>query len=176
MREIGERSAALERPLLLVDVDGVLAPFGHGASEEERAAEGTLDVDGLGIRIVRDLRGWISRLEDAFECVWATAWEHKAPLVFGRVFRFGSGWPVIPFSGPNGGGPTWKLVHVAGWCEENAAGRRVAWIDDDLSWDAREWARRRDETLLVRTDPARGMTAADVDRLLAWAAMPQAEA
>jgi hypothetical protein len=51
--------------------------------------------------------------------------------------------------------------------------RPIAWVDDDLGSDAREWAERRSEsvapTLLVPTDPSDGLTDDEVEELLSWA-------
>ncbi len=45
------------------------------------------------LRIVGDVGGKVAHLMDAFECVWATSWEYRAP----KVFTFGAAWPVIGF-------------------------------------------------------------------------------
>ncbi len=58
---------------------------------------------------------------------------------------------------------------MAARCERNANGRRVAWADDEFWWDAEAGARERGKTLLVRTEPAMGLTPEDLDRLVAWA-------
>jgi hypothetical protein len=49
--------------------------------------------------------------------------------------------------------------------------RPVAWVDDALVPEAYAWAARRTApTLLVGTDPSRGLDHAHVERLLHWRA------
>jgi hypothetical protein len=64
------------------------------------------------------------------------------------------------------GNAHWKLAAVA----DHAGERPAAWVDDAFSDDCHAWAARRGApTLLLGTQPAVGLTAADVERLLAWA-------
>lgn len=76
---------------------------------------------------------------------------------------------MIHFTMGNALEPTWKLRQVRAWCEEHAAGRRVAWLDDDLGEDAEEWAAGRLGTLLVRTEEAEGLTEEQTALLPSWA-------
>ncbi len=64
----------------------------------------------------------------------------------------------------------WKLDEIDAY----AADRPVAWIDDALDEHCEHWASERAArgiaTLLVRTEPHRGMLAEHLDELLAFAA------
>ena len=61
----------------------------------------------------------------------------------------------------------WKLGAIDRHVEPS---RPLAWIDDAHDDGCRAWAGTRSApTLLVTTDPAVGLTEAEVDRLLAWA-------
>ena len=63
--------------------------FPDVAEVRERHAEAT----GVVRRPV-GMAGRFSRLEEVFECVWATTWGEDAQIL-GRFFKFGSTWPSI---------------------------------------------------------------------------------
>ena len=154
------------RPILLVDFDGVINVVGPGAPNRKFEAE--FRREGHKIRVPVGMAQRFARLEAAFECVWGTTWEDDAPIL-GRRIGFGAGWPVISFYASGARRGTWKLSDVRRWCEANAAGRPVAWIDDDLWPDAYDWAIARGQTLILRTLPEEGLTDAQTEELLAWA-------
>jgi hypothetical protein len=61
----------------------------------------------------------------------------------------------------------WKL----GAIDEYAAGRPLAWIDDSMDEECREWARSRGApTLLIETESPVGLTDEHVEQLLGWEA------
>src|SRR5215210_2651078 len=79
-----------QKPLLLLDVDGVLSPVEGTAFEMRRLnPEGFERVD-LPADFVEDFI-WLSRanaarlrrLADAFEVVWATGWGQRANAIIG---------------------------------------------------------------------------------------------
>lgn len=154
------------RPLLFVDVDGVISLFGfeaNGALPGVPAwVDGALHV--LSRRAGREL----VRLSEAFDLVWATGWEEKANEYLPRLLELP--WrelPVVRFDGaPRPGGAHWKLNAI----ERFAGGRPLAWIDDNLDRTCWAWARERSApTLLVATEPAIGLTPDHTRELLAWA-------
>lgn len=166
-----------DKPLLLVDIDGVLNCFGNlGASlvsfEQEFQAAAPGSERQFTIRVPMGTLEHLQRLESVFEPVWCSTWEGAAHAEIGARIGINE-WPHIAFDNvrqPEGQGPfTWKLETVI-----KAAGERpLAWIDDELYTDAREWALGRNQstpTLLVPTRPEYGLEAAQVDILLAWAA------
>jgi hypothetical protein len=151
-----------------VDHDGVLNVPSLGRPDE--AFERVFDAGGFRHRVPAGTSGRIARLEAAFEPVWATTWEEMAPLLLAPHLGFGRGWPVVRFDVGSLKAITWKLAAVKRWCEANAEGRRLGWIDDDLGPDAEAWAAARGGTLLVRTYETDGLTDAEVEQLLDWAA------
>lgn len=154
------------KPVLFVDVDGVISLYGFDAGSE---LPGPFHwVDGIAHCIPSDSGPRLNRLADSYDLVWATGWEEKAneylPSILGLDFG------PLPFLSFNGravfGSSHWKLDAI----DSYAADRPVAWIDDHLDEACVAWARERFEpTLLVKTLPPTGITDAHVDELLAWA-------
>lgn len=147
------------RPLLILDVDGVLSPTGRSVPPGfERVAPDTYDVV-----ISRQHGQWLLSLTSLFEPVWGITWGDAANDVFGSVLRLPP-WPVIPLQDlPRGG--TRKLTAVSAFVGDRAA----AWVYDELYDDARAWADSRPApTLLVATRGSVGLTQDDVERLRAF--------
>jgi hypothetical protein len=174
-----ERSPTSMRPLLLVDVDGVLnalvgSPFG---TRKQEIANAVFEVEFIAqdfpIRVPAGTRERIATLEDLFDCFWATSWEHRATSELAPGFGFGKDWPVIRFEDDFPPVGTWKLPAVRRFAElpENAT-RPLAWIDDDLQPDTLDWAARRTRagtpTLMVRPDGDVGFTSRHFGRLLTF--------
>ena len=155
-----------EKPILAVDVDGVISLFGFEEPPERAPCEFQL-IDGMAHCIAIEVGDRLRRLAPSYELVWATGWEDRANEYLLHLLGLDR-LPVIRFGGEaKFGSAHWKLNPI----ERYAAGRRLAWIDDSLDDECRAWARRRAEpTLLVPTDPARGLEEAQVDVLVEWAA------
>lgn len=158
------------KPLLLVDVDGVLNCFGAIWSPEYEAEhfEPVRVANGrFEIRLPKGTANRLRRLADHFDMTWATAWEDGAHPFFGEWLGLGNAWPVVKFtSGWIGEQRTWKLGDVIRYVED----RPAAWIDDDLQIDAYQWAMdRAAPTLLIRTNPCHGLSDEHVERLLTFA-------
>jgi hypothetical protein len=159
------RGPWLERPILFVDVDGVISLFGFGSTEPP---PGPLHwVDGV-IHCVGEQTGpRLRRLADRYELVWATGWEEKANEYLPRLLGLTAELPVLTFDGRAVfGSAHWKLAAI----DEYAGDRPAAWIDDSLDEQCERWALERPApTLLVRTEPATGIDEDHVERLLRWA-------
>ena len=153
-------------PLLLVDVDGVISLFGFDPSSPPPGQ--FLLVDGIPHLISAAAGDHLRALADAFELAWCTGWEEKADEHLRHALQLSESSPHLTFDGAgNRSQPHWKLHAI-----ERYAGptRPLAWIDDAHDEACRDWATARGvPTLLVTTDPAVGLTAAHVERLLDWA-------
>ena len=155
------------RPLLLVDVDGVISLFGFGWSDPPPGRPTT--VDGTPHWISETAGPLLRRLAAHFEPVWCTGWEDRAPEHLPRLLALeGLPYPHLVFGpGPFAPDRHWKLAAI-----ELHAGpdRPVAWVDDAFDATCHAWAAARPgPTLLVQTDPAVGLTEAHAAELTAWA-------
>jgi hypothetical protein len=155
------------KPVLFVDVDGVISLFGF-APDLGDLPGAFHTVDGIAHCISPGTGERLIRLSERFELVWATGWEERAnehlPWLLKLPFR---DLPTLTFGDAAVfGSAHWKLAAI----EDYARGRPAAWIDDSLDAECQAWAAAREEpTLLVRTESAVGMSDEHVEQLLRWA-------
>jgi Swiss Army Knife RNA repair-like protein len=156
------------RPVLFIDVDGVISLFGF--APEARPAGRFEIVDGIAHYLSATAGGHLRRLAELFEPVWCTGWEEKANEYLPHALGLGEPYPFLSFERDVGRTHAhWKLDAI----EAYAGARPLAWIDDAHDDDCHAWATARADrapTLLVTTTPAIGMTDADVAGLMGWAA------
>ncbi len=158
------RPADNGRPVLAVDIDGVVSLFGFEEAPSHVEVEFHL-VDGkmhcLSTTAARLLRA----LADRYEVVWVTGWEQGAQRMAQLLLL--PEWPYLTFDGAaRFGSADWKLAPL----ERYAQGRALAWLDDSFDEACYEWAqRRREPTLLVDTDPETGLLDVHADALSGWA-------
>jgi hypothetical protein len=156
-----------DRPILFVDIDGVISLFGFAPDAEQMP--GPLHwIDGIAHCIPPDVGERLGRLAERFELVCATGWEERAnehlPRLLELPFRE---LPYVDFDGRAVfGSAHWKVDAI----DEYAGGRAAAWIDDNVDDACAAWAEERSApTLVVRTDPAVGLTDEHVEEPLSWA-------
>jgi hypothetical protein len=149
------------KPLLLLDVDGVLNPF-----PETPDGYGEYDLftaDDEPVRLSPRHGKWLRELASPFEIVWASAWGETANELICPIFGL-SAFPVIAFP-PVPFEPREKVPAVATFTADRAA----AWVDDIITDEARAWAARRDPpTLLIEVCSVTGLTRDAVERLFMW--------
>jgi HAD domain in Swiss Army Knife RNA repair proteins len=156
MRDLRE---GFDKPLLFVDIDGVLSLFGFPPAA--RPAGNWLDVDGVPHLISAAASGHLLALAPMFDLVWCSGWEEKADEHLVRVLNLPVRPPFLTFPVPTGTAH-WKLAAV----ERHAGARPMAWIDDGFDDSCHAWAGARTApTLLVATDPAVGLGDAEALRL-----------
>ncbi|WP_245563583.1 HAD domain-containing protein [Longispora albida] len=168
------------RPVILVDVDGVLNPAvrsGAPGMAEAGFIEHTLRLTGPD-GTTREGGVWINPLHGQWLCelagtgaelVWATSWnhaaaEHLAPLL---------GLPDMPVvEVPADCAPRFGWSGKIGPIRDLIGDRPAAWLDDSYGGREFGWAAERDgtiaPTLLVRVDPHQGLTRADIDTVHDW--------
>jgi HAD domain in Swiss Army Knife RNA repair proteins len=161
------------KPLLFVDIDGVLSLFGF--QSDRRPPGSWLNVEGIVHLISGSASRHLHQLAAPFDLVWCSGWEEKANEHLLAALVLPDALPFLTFPVREGTAATrhWKLDAI----EAHAGDRPLAWIDDAHDDSCRAWADRRDApTLLVATEPATGLTDAHVERLERWAAevTPQA--
>ena len=155
----------MKRPILAVDVDGVISLFGFEDPPPPPAEANYQLVDGMLHCISLRAGERLRRLAEHFELVWATGWEEKANFYLPTLLGLAE-LPHLTFDGTaRFGSAHWKL----GPLDEYGQGRAMAWIDDNFDESCYRWARERDlPTLLVPTDPAKGLQEAETEALIAW--------
>jgi hypothetical protein len=153
------------RPVLFVDVDGVISLFGFKPSGPLPGSFHS--IDGILHCIGHDAADRLARVAERYELVWATGWEEKANEYLVHILQMSRALPVLTFDGrASFGSAHWKLEAI----EDYARGRPAAWIDDNLDEECRQWAAARAApTLLVETEREVGITDEHVDLLLRWA-------
>ena len=159
-----------DRPLLLIDVDGVISLFGF---DHHTPPEGRYQlVDGITHFLSATAGDYLRRLGEHFELAWCTGWEEKANDYLPLALGLDGPLPHVVFD-PNERPVQahWKLGAIDRHVEPS---RPLAWIDDAHDDGCRTWAAARAApTLLVTTDPAVGLTEEEVARLLEWAKGPR---
>lgn len=155
----------MSRPILAVDIDGVISLYGFDEAPERSVARFEL-IDGMVHCISLAAGGRLRRLAEHYELVWASGWEERANDYLPSLL----GLPELPHLSFDGaarfGSAHWKLGPLEAYCR----GRAMAWIDDSLDESCYEWAQRREEpTLLVPTVAHLGLEEAQAETLTAWA-------
>jgi hypothetical protein len=156
----------MNRPLLLIDVDGVISLFGFDPAQPP---DGRYQiVDGIAHFLSSGAGPRLVELSHRFEPAWCTGWEDKANDYLPHALGLPGPWPYLQFAGPAvAGSGHWKLEAIDAYAGPS---RPLAWIDDGHDERTEAWAQARPgPTLLITTDPAVGLTAEHVAALLQWA-------
>ncbi len=168
---VGEVLGSLSKPLLMVDIDGVISLFGAPTAALARGDEplgGSFhSIEGIPHFLSTTAATHLLELSSCFELVWASGWEEKANEYLPHLLGLPGSLPFLTFERSVGrSNAHWKLDAIGTY----ASGRPLAWIDDAFNPACHEWAEARsDPTLLVQTDPQVGLTRLEARQLVAWA-------
>ncbi len=164
----------------MVDIDGVISLFGgwrraweggRADGEDARLSGSMHSVDGIPHFLSATAAAHLLDLADEYELVWASGWEERANEHLPHLLGLPAALPFLRFprrtgAAPAGAAAHWKLETIDAY----AGARALAWVDDALNDACHEWARTRAApTLLVQTDPERGLTEHEARRLAGWA-------
>ena len=154
------------KPVLLVDIDGVVSLWGFRSNA--RPAGTFHNVDGVMHFLSSEAGKHLLGLHDRFELVWCSGWEEKADEHLPYALSVPRGLPFLSFDcAPGQGHAHWKLAAIDMYAGPH---RPLAWIDDSHDDACRTWAAARPgPTLLITTAPDVGLIAAHVAQLHAWA-------
>lgn len=156
-----------DKPLLFVDIDGVISLWGFDSNA--RPAGAFHNVDGIIHFLSSEAADHLLALGARFDLVWCSGWEEKAEEHLPHALALPRGLPFLSFArNPGRANGHWKLAAI----EAHAGPRRaLAWIDDAHDDACHAWAKARAApTLLVATAPAVGLSSPHADELHAWAA------
>jgi hypothetical protein len=153
------------KPLLLVDIDGVISLFG---GEQLASKEGSFhSIDGMFHFLSATAAAHLLVLGDQFELVWCSGWEEKANEHLPHLLGLPPELPYLSFERAVGrSNAHWKLAAIDAFAGEQP----LAWIDDALNEACHAWAAARAApTLLVETAPEHGLTEREAELLKTWA-------
>jgi hypothetical protein len=153
-----------ERPLLLIDIDGVLNPWGVEECPAGFCEYQLFPEDDEPVRLAAIHGEWLTELAETFDLAWASAWGSQAHSLLGPILRIDE-FPFVPMP-PVPFPPDEKVPAIARYVGERA----TAWVDDYVGEAAQRWAAyRAAPTLLVHVDHTVGLTREHVHQLLIWA-------
>jgi hypothetical protein len=154
------------KPLLLIDIDGVISLFGF---DPARPPAGSFAlVDGIAHLLSATAGGHLRALADDFELAWCSGWEEKANDYLPHHLGLAGPLPHLAFDVTDKlPAAHWKLAAIDAYA---GPARPLAWIDDAHDAHCSDWAAARlGPTLLLGTEPAVGLTDAHVAELRSWA-------
>ena len=152
---------ATMKPLILLDIDGVLNPRVRVAN-----------ADGSPELVLSDTKiALVNRLAVFGRIAWVSTWPAWQTAGLESQLQLGNETLRVPLAARalnESESPTPKLRPVTRWLARmelsgEVTWDSVVWIDDVLGPDAREWAHGfRQQVLLVKPLPAEGLTEAHV--------------
>ncbi|WP_369251408.1 HAD domain-containing protein [Streptomyces sp. R41] len=162
---------SVDRPILFLDIDGPLIPFGPPPGLPRTPASGSEEFPAQGNPLLERLDPTVGQRLMALGCdlVWASTWMDEAnETVAPRI-----GLPKLPVvewpEASTGDGPRglhWKTRPLVEW----AGHRPFIWVDDEISAMDRLWvaSHHPGPSLLHRVDPTKGLTEDDFSVLAGW--------
>jgi hypothetical protein len=167
----------MEKPLLLLDVDGPLNPYAAKPTKRPEGYE-THRFHPKGFEYGKGLRVWLNPTHGAklldlgYEIIWCTAWENDANVYIGPHIGL-SELPVIKFrvTSPNENPRLhWKTGTIAHVMPKNYPNRPFIWVDDEVTEaDKRFLASATGSKVeIFKISPALGLLDEDFKAMKAW--------
>jgi hypothetical protein len=162
-----------QKPLLLVDIDGVISLFRTPPARASfTPVEGSFhSIEGIPHFLSSTAAGHLLELASLYDLVWCSGWEERADEHLPHLLGVPARLPHLSFDRDVGGRTRhnrahWKLEAI----DTYAGARPLAWIDDAHDDACRAWALARPApTLLVATEPEVGLTEREALELAVWA-------
>lgn len=174
----------MEKPLLLLDVDGPLNPY---AAKPTKRPEGydTHRFHPKGFEYGKGLRVWLNQthgpklLDLGYEIVWCTAWENEANVYIGPhielpelpVINFGSANPVILGAEVSYNAELhWKTGRIAYVMAKQYPKRPFIWVDDEVRHQDKVFltSATGSKVEIFKISPALGLLDEDFKAMKAW--------
>jgi hypothetical protein len=158
----------MSRPLILIDVDGVLNPWNRQGPHWE-THDAVSEIGTFRVLLNPEHGPMLLQLaqETGGELAWATTWEHYANAEIGARI----GLPELPVievnSGPDAPGVHPKTPPVADYVK----GRPFVWFDDDLTAADSRYLKDHEgvgDHLIVHIGPKKGLTPKHLEMAAAW--------
>ncbi len=150
------------RPLLLVDVDGVISLFGF---DHASPPAGRFEiVDGIAHFLSASAGEHLRELSAEFELVWCTGWEETANEYLPRALGLPAPLPHLEFErNPGRSNGHWKIAAIDTYAGPE---RPLAWVDDAHDERCTTWADGplRARRCWSRPSPPSGLTDGHVAR------------
>ena len=155
-----------QRPILALDVDGVISLFGFQGPLEQAPGRFHL-IDGMAHCIPHGINERLSRLRTITRSSGRPAGRTGPTTGCRTILGLPGELPFLTFDGnARFGSAHWKIEAI----DRYAGDRRLAWVDDCIDETCQAWAVERSApTLLVPTESDVGLTDAHLKRLLNWA-------
>ncbi len=176
-----------DKPILLLDIDGVINAFDPTRPHVTRKVGGRWTKNGsftpYTLRFDNEVVEMIDALSEHFEIHWATMWNGRANHQVAPVLGI-EGFPVMTCSHEAGydaaiaRGLRPRTVRFLWYAKtplipSYVKGRPFAWVDDDHTFEDKIYLRKHEAItapfLLHKTDAKTGLTWADVADLITWA-------
>ena len=169
-------------PLLFLDIDGPLIPF--GGPPERYGVYPVSRPGGSSDPLRADLNPLLSRINPEYgprlaalpcQLVWATTWMDDANDCVAPLLGLPP-LPVVDWPEPSArdARDEWRGTHGLHWktraLVERAQGRPFVWVDDEITDVDRVWVdgHHPGPALLHRVDPRQGLTEEDFTELDEW--------